>query len=262
MSVQVLMATMHQQSGDISLLEKTNIQTDALIGNQCEQNSIEEMNWNNHKIVFFNFKEKGVGLNRNNTLMRANGDFLLFADDDMVYVDGYEKIIEKYFTKYKDADMLIFNINEPVPRRYITKRVFRVKWYNFMRFGTVRIAVRRKSIFYNGILYNLSFGGGTEFQDGDDTLFLCDCVKKGLKIYAIPEVIATLTEERESTWFKGYDDCYLVDKGVLFWAISHRYYKLLCLQDVLRHSRIYGRGKMECYKKMVKGIQEKINYKK
>lgn len=245
---------------DHSLLTKMNIQTDALVGNQVKDYSVERFEWNGYDISYFNTAEKGVGLNRNNTLMRATGDYCLFADDDMVYYDNYERIIITEFDKHPNADILIFNIDEPVKKRYVINTEFRVGWFNFMRFGTVRIAAKREILYINGIHYNLSFGGGTRFQDGDDTLFLADCVRKGLNIIAVPVSIARLTEERESTWFSGIDDKYFMDKGVLFWAISHKWYKLLCLQDAIRHKKKYKTGWNKTYNLMIMGVKS-INKK-
>lgn len=251
--VQVLIATMNQE--DYSLLSKMNIQTDALVGNQTKKYSVEHFKWNDCDISFFNTAERGVGLNRNNTLMRATGDYCLFADDDMVYYDNYEQLIVEEFNKHPDADILIFNVDEPFKKRYVINTEFKVGWFNFMRFGTVRIAAKREALHINGIHYNLSFGGGARFQDGDDTLFLADCVRKGLNIIAVPISIARLTEERESTWFNGIDDKYFMDKGVLFWAISHKWYKFLCLQDSIRHKRKYKMSWKKTYKLMVMGVK-------
>ena len=107
MRIQVLVAAMHQT--DHSLLEKMNIQTDAIIGNQCDRNEVEDFEWNGHRIKYLNFAERGVGLNRNNALMRADADICLFADDDMVYVDGYAEKILTAFNENPDADVIVFN---------------------------------------------------------------------------------------------------------------------------------------------------------
>ncbi|HAZ18610.1 MAG TPA: hypothetical protein DCY75_00365, partial [Clostridiales bacterium] len=64
-----------------------------------------------------------------------------------------------------------------------------------------------------------------------DTLFLHSCLQKGLKIYAVPDSIATLSDERESTWFRGYNEKYYYDKGVLFAAVSKFWAPFLCVQD-------------------------------
>ena len=54
MKIQVLVATMHQT--DHSLPEKMNIQTDAIIINQCDRNEYEEFTYNGHTIRFTTYK--------------------------------------------------------------------------------------------------------------------------------------------------------------------------------------------------------------
>lgn len=252
MRVQVLVASMNQD--DHSLIKKMNIQTDCIVGNQCDRNSIESFDIDGRNIKFLNFSERGVGLNRNNTLMRADADICLFADDDMVYVDGYEKIVNEMFQKYPDADAIAFNLKEPVVTRYVIKKVEKVGYLNYLRYGTARIAIRLESVKKNGIYFNQCFGGGTEHCHGEDNIFLTDCLKARLKIYAVPIFIAELTEERVSTWNNGYDEKYILDQGSLYRAISKRWWKLLCLQDVIRRSkRDYKISWIHAYKQMISG---------
>lgn len=252
MKVQVLVAAMNQS--DYSLLDRMNIQTDVIVGNQTNMNSVNDFTWHGKRVKWLSFNEKGVGLNRNNALMRADGDICLFADDDMVYVDGYEKIVLNAFKKLPDADVIIFNIEEKKPTRYIIKKTEKVWYHNYLRYGTARVAVRLKSIKENGISFNLCFGGGTEHCHGEDNIFLTDCLKKRMKIYAVPRYIAKLTEERESTWNEGYNEKYLLDQGHLYKAISHRFWFFLCLQDAIRKSgKEYEFSSIEALKLMVKG---------
>lgn len=255
MSLQVLVATMHQK--DHSLLEKMNIQSDAIVGNQCDYNSIEEFEFRGNKIQYLNFNERGVGLNRNNSLMRATADYCLFADDDLVYVDGYPKLIQSAFEQIPDADVITFNFNdytnyEDKQARYIIKNKQRVWWHNYLRYGTARTAIRLKSIRDNGILFNLCFGGGTEHSHGEDNLFLTDCLRKGLHIYSIPITIADLMDERESTWEGEYGEKYLLDQGCLYKQISKKFWKLLCLQDAIRHHEEYHTTIWSAYQAMTK----------
>lgn len=251
MKVQVLVAAMNQQ--DHSLLKKMNIQSDVIVGNQCDRNSVENFEYEKYSAMYLNFSERGVGLNRNNTLMRATGDICLFADDDMVYVNNYSNIIEKAFLDHPEADILAFNLIEKVPTRYVIRKFKRIRFYNFLTYGTARIAVRLNKVRENGIFFNLCFGGGTVHCHGEDNIFISDCLKKGLKMYALPIRIAELTEERESTWNSGYDRKYLIDQGVLYKAISKKFWKLLCFQDAVRHNKEYNRSWMESYRLMVRG---------
>ena len=248
MKIQVLVAAMHQN--DISLLEKMNIQSDAIIGNQCDRNSIESFEWNDHTITYLNFAERGVGLNRNNSLMRATGDICLFADDDMVYCNDYVKTVETAFAEHPEADVIVFNLIEPIPTRPVIQKFGRVRFYNFLRYGTARIAFRTASVKREGIFFNQCFGGGTEHAHGEDNLFLAACLQKKLAVFAYPAPIATLTEERESSWNGGYDEKYLKDQGILYKTMTKRWWRLLCLQDALRHHKNYSMSWYKAYKTM------------
>lgn len=249
MRIQVLVAAMHQE--DHSLLQKMNIQSAVIIGNQCDKNSVETFDYNGHKVTYLNFAERGVGLNRNNALMRATGDICLFADDDMEYVDDYCGVIQDAFKQLPDADVIIFNLEEEKPTRYVIRKLEKVGYLNYLRYGTARVAFRLKSVRKNGIYFNQCFGGGTEHCHGEDNIFLTDCIKAKLKIYAVPKTIAKLTEERESTWNSGYDEKYLIDQGCLYRAISRRWWKLLCLQDAIRRGkRDYQKSWLSAYKIM------------
>ncbi len=243
MNIQILVAAMNQT--DHSLVLKMNITTDVIIGNQCDRNSIETFDVNGQKIIYLNFAEKGVGLNRNNALMRATGDICLFADDDMVYDDNYVDTILRAFTENPKADVIVFNLRENITTRKIITKKEKVGYLNYLRYGTARVAVRLSSVKKQGIYFNQCFGGGTEHCHGEDNLFLNACLKKGLKIIAIPEFIATLTGERASSWNNGYDEKYIKDQGVLYRILSRKWWRLLCLQDAIRRSNSY---KMSWYK--------------
>lgn len=108
MRLQVLISTMHQK--DHSLLDKMNIQSDAIVVNQCDRNEIENFEYAGHNILWMSLNERGVGLSRNTALMRADADIVLFADDDVVYDDGYEKKVIESFEKFKEKDILIFRV--------------------------------------------------------------------------------------------------------------------------------------------------------
>ncbi len=249
MKVQLLIATTNQK--DYSLLDKMKVCTDAIVANQCQENSVKEFIYKGNKIKWLSFNEKGVGLNRNNALMRASGDICLFSDDDMEYVDGYETLVKQAFLQNKKADVLIFNLIESDKKRHINTKVKKVNWFNFLRYGTARIAIRLKSVKLEGIYFNECFGGGTEYSHGEDSIFLASCLKNKLKIYTSPIFIAKLTDERPSTWEVGYTDKYLKDQGVLYKRISKRFWKFLCLQDAIRHCKQYKKSAYYCYKIMV-----------
>ena len=92
---QVLVVTMKQDTH--KLLDKMNIKSAAVFGNQTNKMEEETFSYNGNKIEWYSWNEKGVGLNRNNLLMRSTADIVLFADDDVTYVDDYaEKIVKEF----------------------------------------------------------------------------------------------------------------------------------------------------------------------
>lgn len=256
MKLEVLLSTMNQN--DLSIIQKMNIKGNAIIINQCNRIEYEELVEKSQIVKMYSFHEKGVGLSRNNALMRASGDICLFADDDVVYNDEYEEIILDAFKNHPDADVLIFNMNSldcggPAE---IRKRS-RVGYFNFMRYGTVNIALRRESIHKANIYFSLLFGGGAKYSAGEDSLFLYECIKKGLKIYTAPSYIGTVSNE-VSTWFKGYNRKYFYDKGVFFANLSKVLSPFLIWQFVIRKHKIFKdeMGSLKALKYMFEGRKE------
>lgn len=254
MNLQLLVSTIHQI--DHSLLEKMNIQSDGIIVNQCDRNEFDEFEFKGHNIKFLSFAERGVGLSRNNALMRATANICLFADDDVTYVDNYEKHIEIAFLDNPEADVIIFNVPSTNAERpsYIIPKIKKVRWYNFLKYGAVRIAVRTEKLKQANIYFSLLFGGGAKYSCGEDSLFIGECIKKGLKVYTNPTIIGYVSQE-DSSWFKGYTDKFFFDKGALFACLSKRWAKLLCLQFVVRRYKLFFRDKtmLEAYRLMDKG---------
>ena len=248
MSLQVLVATIEQT--DHSLLQKMNIQSDVIVGNQCSHNSIEEFAYNGHRAVYLNFAERGVGLNRNNALLRANSEICVFADDDIEFFNDYPRIIEEAFANNPKADVIIFNLLEQNSERKQIKKKTNIGRLNYLRYGTARIAVRLESIKRNAIYFNEYFGGGTVYCHGEDNLFLTECLNKRLRIVGLPITIAYLHNDRQSTWNNGYTLKYLVDQGYLYQAISKKWWKFLCFQDCVRRHKSYGLSIRQSYKIM------------
>ncbi len=238
MKIQVLAAAMNQS--DHSLIEKMNIRTDAIIGNQCDRNSVEEFQINGHTIKYLNFNERGVGLNRNNSLIRATGDILVFADEDEVFADNYDGIIKKAYSELPDADAIIFNISTIGDFAFAGRRsnneIRRVRFYNCFNYGTVRLTVRNDSVTSCNITFHRQFGGGAPYSSGEDSLFIADLLKNRLKVYTYPAVIATV-DQTESTWFKGYTKKYFYDKGAFFSALPYKCGRLLCTALLLKNRK-------------------------
>lgn len=238
MKLQVLISTMNQK--DHVILDKMNIQTDAIVVNQCNQNFVENVQYMGKQILFMSLAERGIGLSRNTALMRSEAQICLFADDDEVFVDSYEDIICQAFEKNPKADLILFNVKgtsgtRPCP--YI-KSSKQIHIYNCLRYGTVSFAIRRKSAIMNNLSFSLLFGGGAKYGSGEDSLFLVEAIRKGLRIISSPETIAYVNSET-STWFNGYNEKFFRDKGAFFAAAFRKKAKIVAGIQVLRHYKTY-----------------------
>lgn len=256
LSLQVLVVTMNQN--DFSLIEKMKIKGNALIGNQCARNQVESYSNENGSVTMYSFNERGVGLNRNNLLMRATADIVLFADDDVVYDEGYQELILNEFKKHPEADVITFNV-VPIPDTIPPD--LNLKWkkvgkLNCLKYGAPRIAARLDKLRSKNLYYSLLFGGGAKYSSGEDSLFIMDCVKSGLKIYAAPVKIGYVYFET-SSWFTGYTAKYFKDKGLFFYYLSPRFYKLLCLQYCFRRGNLFKEfyTAKQAYKLMIEGVK-------
>ena len=77
MKLQVLVSSVNQEI--MTLADRMHLQTDAIIVNQTDHFGYEEYMHNGRRIQCYEFQEKGVGLSRNNALLRAEGDIVLFS---------------------------------------------------------------------------------------------------------------------------------------------------------------------------------------
>ena len=255
MKVQVLVSAMNQNPRELA--EKMNLSSDAIIINQCDKESYEEFSFKDREIKCYSFAERGIGKSRNNALMRADRDICLFADDDIVYEDGYEEKIVAEFAQNPQADMIVFNIDVDKSRQtyHITERK-RVQFYNCGRYGAVSFALRTKKLQESGVRFSLLFGGGAKYSNGEDSLFIKEFMDKGYRVYTAPVTIGR-EEVRESTWFSGYHDKFFFDRGVLYTFLYGCLAKPMALRFLLAHKDVMCREKKiaDAYRLMKQGIR-------
>lgn len=256
MRVQVLASVMNQTLEEIR--EKMHLDSDAVIINQCDRLEMEEQREEGYSMRMYSFPDRGIGRSRNEAILRADGDICLFSDEDIVYEPGYAEAIADEFERNPKADMILFNIAICEERQtyHITERK-RVHWYNCGRYGAVSFAIRRESLLASGVTFSLLFGGGARYSNGEDSLFLREFMRKGYRVYTAPVTIGR-EEEGESSWFKGYDEKFFHDRGVLYHYLYGWLGYAMALRFLLAH-----RGKMcnetgvrQAYRWMAEGIKE------
>lgn len=254
MRVEVLVSTMHQKDKDF--LEKMNISTDAIVINQTDSEGYQEFSFAEKTVKIISTTERGIAKSRNKALSNSDADICILADDDMQFSDTYEETASTVFNNH-DADIIIFNLiddNDDLNRK--NDMVKKINIFNYMNYGAARITFRNSSIKKNNILIKEELNGLKLPACGEDTLFLREALKKGLKIIAVPESLARLNNNRESTWFKGYTEQYFFDKGVIL-ALAHPLLSIpFSLFLVLKHKEYSESGfsKLKIFKEIFKGI--------
>lgn len=254
MRVQVLASVMNQEMEQI--VKRMHLDSDAVIINQCNHYDYQEMEWKGHRVRFLSCAEKGVGRSRNNAILRADGDICLFADQDIVYENGYAERIAEEFARQPKADMILFNIEIDEERRtyYNTARK-RVRWYNCGRYGAVSFAIRLSSLQESRVTFSLLYGGGAKYSNGEDSLFLQEFLKKGYCVMTAPVLIGR-EEAKGSSWFQGYDQKFFHDRGVLYHDLYGRLAPAMALRFLIAHRRRMCRetGVKQAYLWMWEGI--------
>lgn len=214
MRIQLLVSAVNQDVA--ALAEKMHIQGDAVVVNQCGRYGYEEMITNRHKIQVFSMPERGVGLSRNTAMLHAHADICVFSDEDIVLCEDYEEKIRRVYRDLPDADMVLVNVKvAPSRRTYWNEDIHRIHFRNYGRYPAYSITAKQEALLRANVHYSLLFGGGARYSNGEDSLFLRDCLKAGLKIYAHTVCIGEEVE-RESTWFSGYHEKFFKDRGVLY----------------------------------------------
>lgn len=233
MNVEVLAAAMFK---DESLYDAMNLQTDAVIINQCDKNEQKTFERNGHRCRLLSYGERGVGNSRNRAIATAEGDILLFADEDIRYIDGYEQIVLSAFEKNPTADAVIFNITVHGGEREEVriKSCGEMTYRGALAFGAVRLAVRQSKI--GDTKFSLLFGGGAKYGSGEDTLFIQELFRRGLNVFGCTDVIAEVYQDK-SSWFNGYTDKFFFDKGALYGALWGARAKLLSVATAARWCR-------------------------
>ena len=128
-----------------------------------------------------------------------------------------------------------------------------------MRVSSNQITFRRNSIVKNKLNFDINFGSGGINYLGEDTIFIYDALKKGLKIVYNNNIILKMPKSK-SSWFKKYDEVYFKSLGACYYRISKRFYKLLIFQFAIRKYNRYKKdiNIINAIKQMKNGVKDYI----
>lgn len=215
MKVEVLISCMHQP--DYNIIKRTNIQSDCIVVNQCNENKIDEFSFINKfnrkcDVKFISTTERGLSRSRNMAIQNSRADICLICDDDEVLFDDYEKTITDSYSEETSSDVISFVIErEDKAKKLSQKGKLGIK--GILQTSSVQITFRRDRIISNKLLFDVELGSGSGNGAGEENKFLMDCRRAGLKLFHYPKKIGRLIPDTESQWFKGYNPDYFFKHG-------------------------------------------------
>lgn len=215
MTLTVLISCMHEE--DHSIILRSNIQTDAVVVNQCNSNSVSEFDFINKKgischVKFICTTERGLSKSRNMAIENAWGDICQICDDDETLPDNYEDVILNAYRENMGVGIITFALKRlDIKKSYPTEKKF-IGLRDVLGTSSIQITFLRSLLCEANICFDEKMGSGTGNGGGEENRFLLDCRKVGIKMLYMPQFIATVNEG-DSQWFKGYTEKFFRDRG-------------------------------------------------
>lgn len=221
MKVCVILSCMHQT--DHSIVERSNVQCDCVVVNQCDINKTEEYEYVNNKgekrlVRFISTTERGLSRSRNMAIDNAPEDAIcMVCDDDELIEDDAEEKILKAYESIPSCSVATFSLIRKDTSRKYPENVYQIGFRKALKVSSHQITFKRSFIVKAGIRFDEKMGSGTGNGGGEENKFILDCLRNKLKVYYFPNTIATILPS-DSKWFSGYDKKFLYNNG---WASRH-----------------------------------------
>lgn len=208
MKLEVLLSCMHQQ--DAELVRESRLTGDVLVVNQCDQEASWEEALPGGRVRMLSTTQRGLTKSRNMAIRNSQADVCLLCDDDEFFEPGYDDAILSTYQQLPQADVIIFKMkNRPAS---FDDRIQRLWFPKTMKVSSWQISFRREALKKAHVFFDEHLGAGTGNGGEEELKFLLDCQRAGLKIYYVPQIIASVAQT-ESTWFHGFDEPFFENRG-------------------------------------------------
>lgn len=225
---------------DKDIIHRSNVQTDVVVVNQCDENSVEEFVFTNKKgkecrAKFICTTERGLSRSRNMAIQNSYGEICLICDDDEILEDNIEDIVLPVYKDNEKPSLILFALRrKDCDKTYPTQKSS-VGFRQILQSSSLQITFRKNKLMEKNIHFDEKMGSGTGNGGGEENKFLLDSRRKGLNILYVPNIIATVLPSA-SQWFKGYTEEYFRNMGwvsrrsmgnflglcyIMYFALSH-----------------------------------------
>lgn len=246
MSAEVLISTMNRSSIDELLLNAKNISENCTIINQGINVGFKKVmiSDDSTNIKMVNIQELGLSKSRNQALVNATQNICIVTDDDTVMHSNYAEIVNSAYEENPHADIIVFRaetfngnfFNHKYPKN---KKI--VRFRDIFKVSSIEITFKRESIINKKISFNENFGLGTNYNSGEEAIFLRDALKKNLNIIFVPK---TIVYHQELSTGVRFDKQLFLGKGALifevFGFLSFFINFIFCLKKKIEHRREFN----------------------
>jgi len=136
---------------------------------------------------------KGVAKSRNQAILNAKTELLIFGDDDVVFnPEELSKAIQK-FEQNPDLVMLLLAAKDETgkARKQYPTSENKLTLYNSARAATYEMMIRVSAVKQLEVKFDERFGAGAELYLGDEYIFISDLIKAGARCEFAPIFAAT-----------------------------------------------------------------------
>ena len=237
------------------MIKRSHITSDTVIINQCDEENYKEENICNALIRTFSVTDRGLTKSRNLAISKSQADICIICDDDEIFNEGYEKAVSSAYDALPDADIIIFDmVDRPLKWGNSIKRL---GYIDLMSVSSWQITFRREKLLASGVLFDENMGAGSGNGAEEEFRFLTQCRKAKLRIYHYPFRLASVAQT-QSTWFKGFDEEFFVNRGnttryIMGLPLSVLY---AAYYAFAKRKQLSGMSMLRAFSYTVKGIKE------
>lgn len=237
------------------IIKRSHITSDTVIINQCDEENYKEENICNALMRTFSVTDRGLTKSRNLAISKSQADICIICDDDEIFNEGYEKAVLSAYDALPDADIIIFDmVDRPLKWGDSIKRL---GYIDLMSVSSWQITFRREKLLASGVLFDENMGAGSGNGAEEEFRFLTQCRKAKLRIYHYPFRLASVAQT-QSTWFKGFDEEFFVNRGnttryIMGLPLSVLY---AAYYAFAKRKQLSGMSMLRAFSYTVKGIKE------
>ena len=237
------------------MIKRSHITSDTVIINQCDEENYKEENICNALLRTFSVTDRGLTKSRNLAISKSQADICIICDDDEIFNEGYEKAVLSAYDALPDADIIIFDmVDRPLKWGNSIKRL---GYIDLMSVSSWQITFRREKLLASGVLFDENMGAGSGNGAEEEFRFLTQRRKAKLRIYHYPFRLASVAQT-QSTWFKGFDEEFFVNRGnttryIMGLPLSVLY---AAYYAFAKRKQLSGMSMLRAFSYTVKGIKE------